>query len=230
MKRIIINSADRHNGTISNGCVLLDDKIKGDYRLIQFTMTNCMYNINELNNQIYINEFGVGDHIIEIDEGYYYPDDLVNWLTTNTIFTTTFNQITRKFTFDIGGSTFKFTFGSNTLNSANKLLGFDEEDQNTYLTSHTSTNCIDMNPNKMLFIRILEDHKRQLQGNKYFTSSFFITGNTEFGDVLNYNQTEKNFDQICQFTDIKNIRWKIHNEKNEELTLDTDFILILEKI
>ena len=216
---------------LRNNTFFLDESINGKYRLLSFTATNNIFNVNDNNNQIYITE-GTTPYEITLTNGYYTIDELKSHLQdkmsaslTGTI-TITINDITNKFTITDTNS-YYFTFGTNTNNSANALLGFNETDQ-TLSTSHTSDNCVDLNSVKQIFINITQNDDRCVKGIDYFSTSLIIQNDSNFGELFRYIKND-NFEQFVKFNNTKSLEIKIHDLDNNDIELNSDYILIFEK-
>lgn len=221
---------------IENNKYKLDNTIKGLYKLVSFVSTNNMYNVNDTNNKIYLDEFnGVGFTSLEttLDNGFYDSTDLTSHLSSklNNICTgsvsVSFNDNTRKFTIT-NTLNFYFTFGSNTSNSSRKILGFNEQDGTSAL-SQTSNNVIDLNTCKNIFITITEDNNRDIKGIDFFNSSFLINGVGSFGEVLRYVDSD-NFHQYVNFRNVKTLHISFIDNNNNTLDLNSEYQIILKKM
>ena len=119
------------------------------------------------------------------------------------------------------------SFGTNTSNSARKLLGFNETD-GTSSTSQTSDIPVDVNTCKNIFITFQEDDNTDISGLSFFTSSVVINGLGSFGDIVRYNNND-NFDQYVRFRNTKTLTIKIHDLNNNNIDLNSDYSIILQK-
>lgn len=205
--KVIITSNKKTSGTSSKGTIRLRERITGNYKLLDFEMTDNIYNVTENNNKMYVNVNEATDHILTLTKGFYTASQLTTEVKTqlDTIpshtFTATHSSKTGKMTIQISGSnTFGFTFGTNTANSARKLLGFNEAD-NTTLATQTSPNAIDLNPYKVIYINFEEDSYQHIVGGHEngFTASLAISGESSFGGVLRYSP-EDSGEQVLSFT------------------------------
>ena len=218
-----------------NNIHYLDEPINGKYKLISFCFTNNIFNINDTNNKIYFNENG-NNLIATLTNGYYDLNDLKTNISDNMnnvmsgALTITLDSNTNKFTFSVGtGNTLYFSFGTNTTNSAKKLLGFNEVDG---ISSNTqiSDNSIDLNTIKNMFINILENNKKNIYGNKYFNTSIVINSIGGFGEMIRYNNNNNNFIQIIEIKNKKELKITFHDKNNNIINLNSDYELIFEKI
>ena len=220
----------------SNGEYDLDEPIEGKYKLLSFAFTNNIYNVNESNNKIYFTEdYNDATYELEatltngIDDASDLKANIVKAMdaVSNGTITVVYDDTTNKFTIT-NTVPFYFTFGSNTANSASKLLGFNENDDLTYTTTRVSDNPIDLNTYKELFVNINENNDRQIVGVNYFNSSLFIFGDGGLGELVRYNY--KDFaEQYMYFKRTKTLTVKIHDLNENVIDLNSDYSLILEK-
>ena len=218
----------------NNNRFTLDKPIDGIWELISFVCTNNLFNVNSYNNKVYFNENGT-DRTATLTLGNYYITDLKTELTTainnvaSATFSVTIDNNTNKYTFTNGSSTnFYFTFGTNTSNSARKLLGMNATD-GTNATTQTSDKPVDLNTYKNMFINISENNDRNVTGQSYFNTSLIINGTGSFGEILRYVKND-NFSQYVKLHNTKNIEIKIHDIDNNVIDLNSDYVLILEKV
>ena len=217
----------------TNNIYTLDKKIEGNWRLLTFVCNNNIYNVNDTNNKIYWNEEGA-DEVATLTNGYYNDTDFISHVATQMnaespgTITTSFNSNTRKLTITNDSLSFYFTFGTNTSNSARKLLGFNEEDGTTGY-SQTSPNPIDLNPYKNVFINIKQNNNRNVEGIDFFNTSLVINGLGTFGDTFRYINND-NFSQYVKFRNTKQLEITIHDLNNNNITLNSEYQLILQKI
>lgn len=175
--------------------------------MVDFTMTDNLYNVSENNNKVYVKVNNTTEHIVTLTNGFYSPSQLATEVKSqlDTIpshtFTVTYASKTGKFTVAISGSnTFSFTYGSNTANSSRKLLGFKEENTSD-AAQHTSPNVADLNPYKVIYGSFEEDSFKHLAGGYQngFVASFGITGESTFGGVIRY-VTPESARQMLKFS------------------------------
>lgn len=211
----------------------LDKPITGLYKLVAFVSTNNMYNVNDTNNKIYLNESG-NDLTAILTNGYYDAIDLrseisskLNSVCGGTV-TVTFNSNVRKYTIT-NTNNFYFKFGSNTSNSARKLVGFNASDGSNN-TTHTSDNCIDLNTYKNVYINIKESDDRNIYGMNYFSTSLVVCGDGNFGELMRYKPNE-HFDQYIKFSkSVKILKIRMHDADNNDINLNSEYSIILQKI
>ena len=215
----------------NNNKFTLDDRISGEYKLTSFYFTNNVYNVNDNNNKIPFIENNIS-YTATLTNGYYDSSDFVSHLSTilnneaiGTI-TITLDENTRKLTIT-DTLNIHFTFGSNTNNSGNKLMGFNETD-GTANTTQVSENAIDLNSCKNIFINISENDDKNIIGTEYFDSSLIITGLGEFGEMVRYIDND-NFDQYIKMRNTKYLELNFHDSNNNEISLNSEYILILKK-
>ena len=216
----------------SNNIFKLDNRIDGIYKLVAFVTTNNMYNITDNNNKIYWNENGT-DKITTLTNGYYNTEDFITHLGSkmNTDATGTvsisLNDNTRKLTIT-DTLNFYMTFGTNTSNSARKLLGFNGADGSNAGTQ-ISDNSIDLNPYKNIFITIKQDDHRNLEGIDFFNQSLVINGSGAFGEICRYINQD-NFDQYIKLKKTKMLKVDFYDIYNNTIDLNSEYQLILQKV
>ena len=223
-----------HSDKSNNNSFTLDKRIQGLYQLRSFVATNNIYNVNDNNNKIYIEEDGT-DHVITatLSNGYYDSSDLKTHLSTtlnnslNGTVTVEFDENTYMFTFS-NTNGFRFVFGANTTNSARKLLGFNPTD-GIPNTSQTSDIPIDLNPYKNIFITITEDDNRNVEGIDFFNCSLIVNGTFDFGAILRYVDVD-NFAQILKFKNTKMLKVFFHDANNNIINLNSEYQIILQKL
>ena len=214
-----------------NNCFKLDDVISGYWQLVSFSCTNNMYNVNDRNNKIYLNENGV-DLTATLTNGYYDVADLQSHVSSvlnaaiSGTMSISINNSTNKLTFD-NSLNFYFTFGTNTLNSARILLGMNEEDGSNAL-SHTSDMPVDINTQKNILINISDNNDRNVVGLSHFSTSFAINGTGAFSEMWRYVNSD-NFDQFVKFRNTKRIQIRIHDLNNNDIDLNSNYVIILKK-
>ena len=214
-----------------NNRFTLNEPIQGIYKLVSLSFTNNIYNVNDNNNTIYLNENGTNIQCT-LTNGFYNTTDFVNHLSTllNNNLTgsvsVSLNDNTNKLTIT-NTITFYFTFGSNTNNSAFKLLGFNSQDGTTN-TTQTSDNCIDLNTHKYIFLDISEDYALNVDGTGSFNTSLIINGNGNFNEIVRYTAKD-NFEQCVSFNNTKNITYNFHDADYNDINLNSHFEIILQK-
>ena len=216
---------------LSNHKITFDEPIEGKYKLISFQYTNNIYNVNENNNKIYMINDYTGATIDTLTEGHYNEVDFITHLSSQIsgYFNSapTLDDNTHKIYFDVGDD-ISWTFGTNTENSARKLIGMNEQD--TYKqNSHYSDNPIDLNPIKSFFINITHNDDKNIQGTDYFNTSLIIPVTTGFGD--NTCNTQEDFGcQYVKFHRTKTLQFKFHDINNNTVNLNSEWIMVLQPI
>lgn len=216
----------------SNNKYTLDYPIEGRWKLLSFAFTNNIYNVNDTNNKIYFNENGVGLKA-SLTNGYNNENELatnilnaMQSVASGTI-TTSFDDKSSKYTIS-NTLPFYFTFGTNTAYSAHKLLGFNQVDGTPSMTSQTSQVPIDLNTYKEIFINFDENDDREIIGVNYFNTSLWIYGNGTIGELVRYNYQDFT-EQYMKFRRTKSITVRIHDLNNNDINLNSEYSLILEK-
>ena len=218
----------------TNNKFKLDNYISGTWKLLSFSFTNNIFNVNNTNNKIYFTEVSTA-RTATLTNGNYDMNELKTEIQTaiNNVASATFSVSldtkTNKYTFTNGSSaSFYFTFATNTSNSARKLLGFNANDGTTS-TSQTSDIPVDLNTYQNIFVKITEDDNRDILGLSFFTSSLVINGIGSFSDIVRYNNND-NFDQYVRFhKNTKTLTLKIHDLNNNDIDLNSDYSIILQK-
>ena len=215
-----------------NNKFTLDKTISGRWKLTSFTFTNNIFNVNDTNNKIYFNENGI-DKVATLTNGFNASNQLKTNISTamndqavGTV-TVTYDDATGKYSFS-NTLNFYFTFSSNTLNSARKLLGMNESD-GTNSTSQTSENPIDLNTYKNIFININENDDRCIVGTNYFNSSLIINGVGTFGELVKYIYKDYT-EQYVKFKNTKHIEIKIHDNNENDINLNSNYSIIFEQV
>ena len=216
----------------SNNIFTLDHRIKGVWQLISFCCTNNIYNVTENNSKIYFKENGI-DLVGTLATGYYDMNDLetnistaMNAVSAGTI-TVTVDGNTNKYTIN-DTLNYHFTFGTNTANSARKLVGMNAIDGSNAM-SQTSDAPIDLNRIKNIFINVNENDDRDVFGSSYFSSSLVINGCQDFGEKMRYINRD-NFDQFIKVKNTKRIELAFHDINNNSVDLNSDYQIIFQKI
>ena len=122
-----------------------------------------------------------------------------------------------------------FTFGSNTINSARKLLGFNETDGSPSLTTQTSDVAVDLNQCENIFITIKQDDNRNIEGIDFFNCSLIVNGVSNFGDILRYVNVD-NFTQTLKLKSTKTLNVSFHDASNNTINLNSEYQIILRKV
>ena len=215
----------------TNNKYKLDEPINGTFKLVSFTFTNNIFNVNDTNNKIYFNENG-SNLITKLDNGFYDSTDFVSHLNTKLnetaigTITTNINENTRKLTITNTLNMY-FTFGTNTTNSAHTLMGFNNTDGSPS-TSITSDKCIDLNTYKNVWIDFVQNNNRLIYGTDYFNTSLYISGLGNFGEIVRYIETD-NFEQYVCFKNTKEIKLNFHDTNHNNIDLNSDYELIFQK-
>lgn len=230
--KIILRSYDANTGNQYEGSLKLQNIDEGFYRLLEFSFSNNLYNVNNNNNKVYVAE-GVTNHTITLTNGYYTFSELATLLQTemNDLFSdtisVTYNDNTNKLTISSTG-TFGFKFATNTLNSARHLLGFNEVDQ-SLASSQTSDIPMDINYYKHIFIEFDSSSNKQkiLSSLNNFPPTFIIKySSNDYGGLFQYVQSNT-YDQYIYF-DKKNISWRIYDEYKNLIVELPNWVCVLE--
>ena len=162
MKYLTISSADRTNSTdgINDFEINLDNMIQDVVGIesMEVLLYHQWYTVNTTNNKIYF-KVSTTTYTATLTTGNYIPSTLVTEIQTqmnsaytpDNNFTCTYSSSIGKVTVTHSATNFQLMFSTNTTASARKLLGFNAEDTVAGLTV-TSTNLIDLNCNRNLFL------------------------------------------------------------------------------
>ena len=208
----------------------LDKPISGIWKLLLFNMTNNLFNVNDKNNKVYFND-GT-NKTATLRSGYYDINELKTELTTQInsvgsgVLTISIDSTTRKYTFN-NTVNFYFNFGTNTENSARKLVGMNASD-GTNSTSQTSDIPIDLNTYKSVFVKIAQDDQNDVFGVNYFDTSLILNGIGGFGDLYTYT-ADDNFDQFIKLINTKKLKFSFHDLNNNTIDLNSEYSILLEK-
>ena len=226
---LLIDSNDLN----TNNQLTFDSKIQGKYELESFAYTNNIYNIDNNNNKVYINENST-DLTATLTNGYYDSNDFkthlqtqMNAVCSGTI-SITLDDNTGKLTISNDTHNFYFTFATNTTSSARKLMGFNESN-GTNASSQTSDNPIDVNTHKCFFINIEENNDKNIDAPSYFNTSLMIQASGSFGETSRYIKND-NFKQYVKFRNEKKIKFKIHDKNNNTLNLNSQWLMLLRQL
>lgn len=136
----------------------------GTYEMLSFNSRNHVYNVDDLNDEIYFDEGGAELGPVLIPHGYYTTEaalaaavKIVMDAVSGTTYTITFNALTNLYTFTPAAGTFAFNWGTNIAQPiANLLFGFNEVD-GVLAATQVSTRGVDLDPHSNLLISITED-------------------------------------------------------------------------
>ena len=216
----------------SNNTYTFDKKMDGHYKLVLFSFTNNIYNVNDTNNKIYFNENGL-NLTATLTNGFNDITDLktniitaMNGVASGTI-SITEDDKTKKLTISNDTHNFYFTFSTNTNNTARKLMGFNAND-GTNSTSQTSETAYDLNTYKNIWIDVNEDYNKNIKGLNYFQTSLCINGVGNFGEIVRYNKND-NFKQEILLRNVKKLKLQFHDINHNEINLNSEYELIFEK-
>lgn len=142
------------------------------FRLVSASIPITYYGINATNNIIYFNENIGANATATITPGNYTPSTLgshiASIMTTASpnarTYTVTYSTITNAFTISVSAGTFRFSFGTNTSNSAYKVFGFRAVDL-ALAASQTSTNQPQLNLTSVICLRSSEIAARLIKSN-----------------------------------------------------------------
>lgn len=191
-EHILIKSQDKtaNSTSSSNFQIRLPQVFSGKYLVNHIAFPNSLLNvITGFNDIVYTS---VGN--VTLDEGRYTASTLASHVQTklqalNANFTCGYSSTNEVFTISYN-TNFTLNWGTNTVASARKLLGFSANDT-TSATSASSDQQIDLAPIKSVVIRIDECNP-----NVYTSSigdnpsNIYVAVREAFGDVINQTRSE----------------------------------------
>lgn len=221
-----------HSKDLTNNRLKLDNIIQGHYQLSSFTFTNNIFNITDNNNKIYFTENSV-PLTATLTNGFFDTSSITSNLSTalnasaSGTITCSLDTNTNKLTISNASHNFYFTFATNTSNSARKLLGFNQTD-GTDASSQTSDNPIDLNTHKSFFVNITENNDKNIDAPSFFNTTFMIQASGSFGEVSRYIKND-NMNQYVKFKNVKHLSFRIHDDNNNDIDLNSDWLMVLSK-
>lgn len=192
--RLIISSIDRSSGTSERFTISFQSFYsQTSVQLIYAQIPNSIYNVNQYNDTLLINE-GAGDIVIPISNGHYnitqYLSELQNQL--NALGTLTYtvmgNLITNKITISSSGN-FDLLFNNNQSNESYKLLGFDKADY-TGTNSYITPNVFNMNYITHITVKMSAEIPDRIYGSNDSVSSFIIPIDVVFGETIQFREKD----------------------------------------
>lgn len=170
---------------IKDGKVKVDDTLNGSYEIVKFSCPNNFYNVLQGYNTflLYPTMFDPVQ-TITIPPGFYNPYDLavvLSSLLTGIDWLINYDPKTNKFNFQ-RDNPFQFQFTNQKL--AN-LFGFNVGPTG-YSTQHTSSNPIDVNQTRNIFMRILEASPKIFGSSHFSATAFFNDKFSNFGDSFTW--------------------------------------------
>lgn len=220
----IISTINLITGNSSNGTIKLQNPLNGTYIINEFYMTNSFYTVNNNNNKIYFTESNVLK-TATLTNGFYTSSQLATQIQTQmnsasrNTYTVILNSNTYQYTFS-STANFGFKFGTNTISSAYKLLGFDTNDYSES-TSTTSVNIIDLNSIKGIYIDFHDDKRKDIEfsNNNNPSNVFSLTFNdkSDFGSLLSY-KVRQNYIQKLKFVNTISLKFKLYDQDFNDLT------------
>lgn len=198
---IVLDSNNRSSGTVQNAnynLITAGLPLVNSWEVIDYSSINQVYNVEVgVNDTVYWNEPGA--LTVVIPPGNYTLTTLIATLNplmdaaSGSTFTFVVGAETGVLTVSIAVSTFQWTFGTNTLQSANSLLGLNSVDT-VLAASQVGDFLPDLGLHTHLLVRVSGDgnqHATRLNGQEY---SAIIPFNENFGDpmrarkLINYQQ------------------------------------------
>lgn len=213
LHRFVINSDDRNYGTSSQFRIQLGfrcDKVTS-VQLVSAIIPNTIYvfSIQRLNQIITLQETGFPVTFLSIPDGSYNVSDLVTMLSnlltsgspSGSIYTVTFDTITRKLTFTTTGPTFSFLFATGNQNNPYAELGFIYQTNTSFTTNLVAPNTCNLSGVPYLLLK-LPNLQSNITNTRNVNANFKINMSSQFGFIEYYspNYALENWHQINEQT------------------------------
>jgi hypothetical protein len=126
---------------------------------------------------------------------------------------------------------FGFVFGTNTSNSAYKLLGINNSDDNSESTSRVSDNVCNLSSIENIYILINEDQTKHVFGKNYFRASFHVYDkDSVFRDVFKYQRSDQGVPQCAVINKTKRLSITLFDQSGNQLEMNgSDWHMLLQK-
>lgn len=218
MDSVILYSSHRQNSSdtpTSFNLNLNSQPLRGRYKLDYIFYPNTQYNINSTNNKVYFTDTGARTGTIT--PGYYTSSNFHTAVQTamNSApssagdYTVTISSTSSKLTVAKGASTFSFTFGTNTSNSARKSMGFASSDASAG-ASQVGAYPVNLSERQCLLFDLgVKSGFSTSDGRGY---NFFLPVNVNSGEIITYN-SEENAKQAIEFENpVQTLSIKVYDE------------------
>lgn len=240
MKLLNIKSSDRTSGTIGNcifdipsGFISCKNSEMMTISLVNFFCKRNFYNIQNYNNTFQVNENGTL-RTITLNEGSPNSYNLITELLTSLnlfgssyVYTIDYNISTFHFTFTVNNDNVQFIFN----NTCSELLGFDKTTYNFIDRTLESTRIIDLNGEECIYIHLISGNTDNIETAGTIIQKSNVLGiiplTCQTGGVIYYGNFNDDYKMTLQQKNLMNIQIKLTNEYNDELTLQTDYFMVL---
>lgn len=241
MKLIHIKSSDRTSGTIGNFTVDIPSSFiycksteEMTISLVNFFCKRNFYNIQSYNNTFQVNENGT-IRTIYINEGSPNSYNLITELLTKLnlfgssyVYTIDYNISTLHFIFTVNNNDVQFIFN----NSCAELLGFDKTTYNFTNRTLESTRIIDLNGEECIYIHLMSADSENIETSTDKTVQKsnvigIVPLTCPTGGVIYYGNLNDDYKMTLSQKEVTKLQFKLTNEYNDELTLQTDYFMVL---
>ena len=202
--------------------------------LLNFSCPLTMYNVNSTNNTLYFND-GLVDRIVTLPPSNYdvysliAAVDLAMNSVSAVVFVTSYTNELMKITVT-GLSTFSFTFGTNTLNSAAKILGFRNENTVSAL-AHQGNNVINLSIPLYILIKVDGFSSALKASNPFDKSTFVVSTVGNNSDILTWTAGSFYKQKVkCFNNNVTNLHVTLRDYYNQSIDLNGSHYSMLLKL
>ena len=251
-RKIFIKSSDRVSGSTSEGVVNTHTRLRGNYTVESFCVTNNIYNITSSNNMFYFIEDGNNFDLVLTSGAYSNPDlacEIATQLDTSTAinkYCVEYNANTGKYEISILTGILPFNLRlSETTNTVAKVIGFLEEINTSSDVNPTISDSVaNINVNCNIFMSILDGinsnksiltHRDGDDPTDRWETIMHLFNNFKFGDVLTYRDNHignYHLPLVVQKSTPNefHLSYRFHDNFNNDLSLnDAEWELILQR-
>lgn len=239
-KRYIFKSTDRISGSINSGICKSNEILEeGLYKILEFSFTNSLYNVNSYNNTLKIDEYTVSStpitsYTITLTKGSYSYSSLATHLQTQLNaslsgnITVTYSSSTGKYTIVNDTNDMKIKYSGSTCLT---LIGFNDSSDSSQSTSLTSDNVADLISIKNIYCIIAEDKTKDIFDIDSFRAScYFFDKDSTFGDLFKCINSDDFGNRLLNLGQTKQITYQLFDQNQNQIELSTEWIMILENI
>lgn len=219
--------------TGSNNQATVSEPLLGRYKLVKFVCNNGFYNINNNNNLFKLEHFDgitTNQYSLVISEGFYDGPTLFTLIdnalkSVTTGWSNSYDSTTHKMYFFLSNGSQTFQFLMSETPELAIVLGFDSVDTGLNTTLE-STYPLDLNPMKMMYMRVSESNDRVF-GDKHFSSTCWLHDeSTSFGGVFQHTHDTDQC-QLLKFNTTSSLDFKFYDKNYNPLTIPSFSLLLL---
>lgn len=240
MKLIHIKSSDRTSGTIGNCTIDIPSSFISckstelmTISLVNFFCKRNFYNIQNYNNTFQVNENGFL-RTITLNEGSPNSYNLIAELLTKLnlfgstyVYTMTYDISTLHFIFTVNKDNVQFIFN----NTCSELLGLEQTTYNFTDRILESTRIIDLNGEECIYIHLMSGDTENIETGTGTIQKSNVLGiiplTCPTGGVIYYGNLHDDYRMTLSQKEVTKLQFKLTNEYNDELTLQTDYFMVL---